>query len=202
MTKESIHRLAEVAHQVNGLTPLVWLAWLTIRKRRPGLEVWLLSSAFTVAWVADSVSHWTGYAFVGVIYPLTQALFVGTVLLDRKEVRIMGAILTAVAVLALAWKGVDPFNPLLQVAAWGAITGIVWEYKALGRLRLCLLETFGLGLVAWLVFLIAAGRCAIPENCPPAFWTWLAYQVTRFIGAILFCWAATSPMPKLRLTKT
>jgi hypothetical protein len=190
VTRVEIHRLAEVSHQVNGLTPVLWLVWLTVRKHRPGAELWWLSGAFTTAWVADTVSHWTGVEFVAVLYPVAQGIFVGLVLLDRWESLTLTAMLGFVGIAALFWRGIDPFNPLLPVVAWGAITGIAWRYEALGRLRLCLLVTFGLGLLAWIGYL-----------WEPGLDSWGIYQFTRFAGAILFCWAASNPLPHLKLTR-
>ena len=168
-----------------ALVPLAWLGLLTAAGQSRDAAWWWLAGAFAVSWVADTAAHWADPARVSLVYPVTQTALVGAVLLERRAAGLLTALLVTVGLVA-AWIG--GLDVLLRTVAWGAIVGIVWDRPALGRLRVALLVSFGLGLVAWWGYAVAPG------------WTsWGVYQSVRAAGLLLFCWAAYQPVTLRRI---
>lgn len=179
----------EVAHWM-GLVPLLWLALLRFRGRTIGVEWYWLAGVFAVSWLADTAAHFANPWVMSKVYPVSQAAIVGLVLLSRREALLLIATLVWVGALDVVWIGVGDFDILLRTVAWLSVVGIIFPLKQLGRLRLSLLVAFGVGWVCWMGYAIWPG------------WTsWSGYQLTRLAGILLFCWAATSPLPQLRLTR-
>lgn len=179
----------EVAHQM-GLLPLIWLAFLHWRGRDPGLAWWWLAGAFAVSWLADTAAHWMAPLLVSPVYLVSQASVVGFVFLVRRDAITLVVALVVVGLGAVFWRGVEAPDVLFHTVAWLSIIGIVYPLRQLGRLRTSLLVYFGLGLLAWMLYAVS-----------PGWFFWLAYQSTRLIGILLFCWAATSPLPRFHLSK-
>jgi hypothetical protein len=181
--------VSELAAEM-GLVPLAWLAWLRHKGRNPGLAWWWLAAAFFVSWLADTAALWVDPDLVGNLYPLTQAALVGAVLLDRLEAVEFAYALAVVAFVAVLWRGPLGVDVLLRTVAWGAVAGMAWDRRALGRLRTCLLIAFGLDLVVWYGYALE-----------PGWWSWGAYQGVRALGLVLFCLAAARPIPQLQITR-
>lgn len=179
----------EVAHWM-GLAPLVWLALLRVRGRSIGVEWYWLAGVFAVSWLADTAAHWGNSWLVGLAYPVSQAAIVGLVLLSRREGLTLIITLVIVGVVDVLWFGIESPDILLRTVAWGAISVIAYRFHQLGRLRASLLAAFYFGLLAWIAYVIWPG------------WTsWSLYQSTRLLGILLFCWAATSPLPHFKLSR-
>lgn len=179
----------EVAHWM-GLVPLLWLAFLHFRGSPHGVEWWWLALVFGVSWIADTAAHFSNPWVMSKVYPLSQAAIVGLVLLSRRGALSLIVTLVLVGVLDVLWVGVGDFDILLRTVAWLSVAGIVYQLPQLARLRISLLVAFGIGWWCWMIYAIAPG------------WpSWIAYQLTRFIGILLFCWAATSPLPHFKLSR-
>jgi hypothetical protein len=174
-----------------GLIPLLWLVVLHFKGKACDRAWWFLAGAFTVSWVADSVSHWTGVPFVGILYPMAQTILVAFVFWDRDRALWLIVAIGFVGIADIAWHGVNGPDILLRTVAWLSIVGIVYPIWQLGRLRTSLLVTFGLG---WLLWMCYAGW--------PGWWSWGFYQASRLLGIGLFCIAANHPEPHLRLLRS
>lgn len=172
-----------------SLVPLFWLAWLHWRKREPGLAWWWLAGAFAVSWLADTGALWLSPWLVGAVYPVSQAAIIGAVLLSRSEAIELTIALVLIGILDVYANGITGPDILLRVTAWGAVTGILVPLRQLGRLRAALLVYFGVGLLAWMYYVIE-----------PAWLSWSLYQIVRAIGIAMFCWAAMRPQPRLRVS--
>lgn len=180
----------EFAHHM-GLLPLFWLAFLRSRGKAVGIEWWWLAGVFAVSWIADSAAHYADSWVIGAVYPVSQAAVVAAVLLPRKESIALVLVLVSVGIVSTAWREPEGPDVLLRTVAWLSVVGIIWRLPQLERLRTSLLVTFGAGWLAWMGYVIRPG------------WpSYLMYQGTRLLGILLFCWAATSPLPRLRITST
>lgn len=174
-----------------GLVPLVWLAILHFRGKVCGAEWWWLAGSFAVSWLADTASHYTGHPLVGMTYPVLQAGIIGAVFLFRADAILFVLALMVAGVTDVLVNGILPHDVFLRTVAWLSVVGILWPLRQLGRLRTSLLVAFGLGLLTWWGYAIWPG------------WTsWSLYQLTRLIGILLFCWAAMSPSPQLKVLRT
>lgn len=181
--------VSEIASEM-ALLPLVWLLWLRVRRRDLGAAWWWLSGAFAVSWIADTAALWVDPWLVGAVYPVSQAVIMGFVFLSRREALAFIIALLIVGIADVFWKGVSSPDILLRTVAWLSVVGILWQLKQLQRLRTALLVYFGLGWLCWMGYAIWPG------------WTsWSAYQITRLVGILLFCFAATSPLPQLKLSR-
>lgn len=182
--------VSEVASE-QALIPVLWLGWLHLRKRDPGSAWWWLSAVFLVAWLADTAALWMDPWTVSKAYPVSQAAIIGLVFLSRREGLLLIAALALVGIVDVLLVGVGDFDILLRVIAWGAVVGIVLPLKQLGRLRTALLVYFGAGLLTWMYYAI-----------DPGWPSWSLYQLIRFAGILLFCWASMKPGPRLMLTRS
>lgn len=178
----------EVAHQM-GAVPLVWLAWLHFRGEQRDVAWWWLAGAFFISWIADSIAHVVQAPLIGMAYPVTQGGIVAAVFLSRRDAMWFVAALVIVGGADVLWRGLEPHDILLRTVAWGSAAGIIYQLPQLGRLRTSLLVTFGLGLLSWYGYALWPG------------WSfYLVYQSTRLLGILLFCWAATDPLPHFKLS--
>lgn len=171
-----------------GLVPLFWILLLHWRGHDPGAAWWWLALAFAVSWIADTAASWVNPWLVSPLYLVSQAMVIGFVFRTRIEALFLTAMAGAVAILAVAWRGVEGPDVLLHTVVWLAIGGIIYPLWQLGRLRGSLLVYFGLGLLAWWGY----------ATWPGWIW-WSEYQMTRVFGIALFCAAATSPLPHLKI---
>lgn len=179
--------ISEAAHEMAAL-PIVWLGWLHFRGREPGIAWWWLAGAFFVSWLADTAAHFANPWLGSQVYPVSQAALIGAVFLARRDVTLLIVTLAVVGLVDVFWFGVGDFDIFLRTVAWLSIVGIVYPLWPLGRLRGSLLVSFGIGWLCWLGYAI-----------DPGWTTWSAYQLTRLAGIVLFCVAATSPLPHLKL---
>lgn len=177
----------EAAHYL-ALVPWLWLVGLHFTGRGRGVEWWWLATAFAVSWVADWVAHRYGAGPISPLYLVTQAGIFAAVLLPRKATLWFLGLLVVIGGIAFLTHPLTRPDWLVHTVAWLGLVGSVYPLKALGRLRLALLVSFGLGWVAWMSYVLAPGWAS-----------WIAYQSVRAAGIGLFCWAALYPEPKLRL---
>lgn len=145
---------------------------------------------FLVSWIADTAALWYDPWTLSKVYPVSQAAIVGMVFLSRRDAMYLIVTLALVGLLDVLWIGIGDFDVLLRTVAWLSVVGIIYPLVQLGRLRTSLLVYFALGWWCWMIYAIAPG------------WpSWILYQSMRLIGIALFCWAATSPLPQLRVMK-
>lgn len=176
-----------VAHHM-GAAPLIWVAWLRFRGKKLDVAWLWLAGAFFVSWLADTASHWTGHPLVSVTYPVTQAGIISAVFLNRYDAMKLVAVIVVVGVADVLWQGVQGPDILLRTVAWLSIVGIAYPLKQLGKLRVSLLVSFGVGWLAWMWYAMNPG------------WpSYLGYQGIRLMGILLFCLAAMNPLPRLRI---
>jgi hypothetical protein len=175
-----------------ALVPLVWLVGLHLAGRRRGVEWWWMAAGFGVSFLADLLAHWDRTGAVMAAYPISQAAIFLLVFVDRHTARLLILWLVGLSLLVpflVPPKGMDAINSALS---WGAVALVAWRRWSLPTpLRLSLLVYFGLGLT-WL------GYLAWPWW--GGGWGWyLVYQATRVAGTALWCWAAATPYPRLKL---
>lgn len=182
---------SEVAHWLGAL-PLAWVGILWLRGRRIDSAFIWLTLAFFVSWVADSAAHWVDPWLVGIVYPVTQAVFVACAFLRREDALAFLAVLVGAGVATMATRGADGPDVLLRTVAWLGIVGIVIDRWALGRLRAALLVYFGLGTLAWFAFVLWG-------QVDPLYRPWYAMQAVRLVGILLFCSAVVQHGPRLRV---
>lgn len=196
--------LAELAHTL-GAVPLLWLYVLVLLGKHRGAEWWWLATAFGVSWLADTAAHWANPLLPSAVYPVSQVGLIGAVLLYHRAdaIRLL-IVLTAAGIVAVHWRAATEPDVLLHTVAWGAAAGIAWNFRALGRLRMALLVYFGLGLVGWFMTTAWIYHCGEIRSCKtawPGSLSWGTLQTARLLGTALFCWAAASPGPQLRVER-
>jgi len=212
--------ISEVASAL-GLVPLVWLAGQRARGKESGPHWSWLAAAFGISWLADSAALGIDPWIVSAVYPVSQAMLVGAVLLTRVDALQLLVVLGVAGIVGIAWEGVSGPDVLLRTVACGAIAGIAWPRSDLGRLRTALLVYFGVGLVVWWGYatirewpswgtaerlaplLSRVGLAWAPwmvTALTPAWLGYLGYHVTRLVGVVLFCWAETDHRAPSRLT--
>lgn len=177
-----------------GLLPLAFLGLLRARGQRRDAEWTWLSTAFAVSWLADVVAdvlpvreRW----IPSLVYPISQTAIIGAVFLPRRRATLLLGILVLTGCVTAIWHGVTGPDVVLRTVAWLVIVAIVADRPELpGRLQACLFVYFGAGWVLWLVHAEALVVA-----------TWYSYQSVRLSGLLLFCWAASSPGPRLRLVQ-
>lgn len=179
----------EIVHQM-ALLPFLWLAWLHFRGERRDVAWWWLAGAFFVSWLADTAAHWMAPFLVSPVYLVSQASIIGFVFLSRRKALTLIVVLVAVGIAAILWRGVDSPDVLFHTVAWLSVVGIVYPLRQLGRLRYSLLIYYGAGWLCWLGYAIN-----------PGWFSWSGYQLTRLLGIAMFCWAASSPLPHLKLSR-
>lgn len=174
-----------------GLVPLVWLAILHFQGKIRGAEWWWLAGAFSVSWLADTVSHFTGHPLVGMTYPVLQAGIIGAVFIFQRDAILFVVALMVAGIADVLLNGILPHDVFLRTVAWLSVVGVVYPLRQLGRLRTSLLVYFGLGLATWYGYAIWPG------------WTsWGLYQGVRLAGIVLFCSAAWHPLPHFELNSS
>jgi hypothetical protein len=183
------HVVSEVATAI-GAVPISRLGILRFKGKACDRAWWWLACAFLVSWMADNATRWTGHPMVSVTYPLLQAGIIVSVFLFRGDAIKMVIVLMMAGVADILWNGVQSPDILLRTVAWLSVVGVIYPLGQLGRLRASLLVYFGIGWACWMLYVAWPG------------WTsWSLYQLSRLVGIILFCWAASHPEPHLKLTK-
>jgi hypothetical protein len=153
---------------------------LLLARRERSVLLWALASPFLISWLADWPAHFIHQSSVtlSVVYPLTQAAVLFAVLLPRGTAVVIFALLTMLAIAAVTAEGVGRPEYLFRAVAWGLVIAVLLEARGLGPYRSALVVYFGAGLLTWIAY------CAAPS------WpSWGAYQLARFAGISMFCWA-------------
>lgn len=170
-----------------GLIPLAWLVGLHHVRQGRGIEWWWLAAAYSLSWVADWIAHRYGGFPISPLYLVSQTGLIAAVLLPRRDALWFLGLLVTIGGIAMLTQSLRRPDWVVHTVAWLGLTGIVWPLP-LGKLRLCLLVSFGLGWLAWMSYILY-----------PGWESWIAYQGVRATGVGLFCWAALHPEPRLRL---
>ena len=167
----------EVAHQA-GLVPLVAMVLLG---RRLSMEWWLLALAWSVSWVADSVTHFAGGAwFVSHLWLWLQFVYVLAVFMAPSIHRAMA--MSAVVLMAMSSAQLSAPGPDWLLTSGGSALILTAAWRAEGRgaaLALPAFVYFGLGSIAYLWMV---SRMGSPEFSP----AWQTYQACRLLAFLLF----------------
>lgn len=134
------------------------------------------------------MAHRYGPGPISPLYLVTQSGIIAAVLSPRLEAAWYVGLLVVVGMIAFLFQPLTQPDWIVHTIAWLGLVGIVYPRKALGTLRWALLVGFGLGWLAWMGYVLAPGWAS-----------WITYQSVRAVGIGLFCWAALTPQPKLRL---
>lgn len=164
-----------VAHWL-GAIPVLWL----VGRREQDVRWWWIGLGYAVSFLADSLSHWAPHPLIYNAYPLSQAGLILVALTPRFAPRLTIG-LTVIGCLSIVTLGV-PNLWALHLAAWGLVAVIGW--RCTEWLRLALVMSFGIGLVAWSLTQLSPGWPA-----------WIAFQSTRLLGTLALCVAMTVPFP-------
>jgi hypothetical protein len=170
-----------------GAVPLAWLAYL---RRRVDAAYWWLAAALGLSFVVDLAGQFLTPSprwVLSLVFPVATSGLIGAVLLARVDALRFLIMLVATGCVAALWHDGTGPDILLPTVAWLTVTGIAWQWPALGMLRLSLLVMFGGGWLAWLGY-----------NLWPGWPSYLVFQATRLVGTVLFCRAASFPSPRLR----
>lgn len=159
-----------------GLVPALWLAGLAGRRRSLPPWTWAMAGGFGVSWIADAIARWVGAGPVSQVYPVMQAAVFTAVLVPRHWAENVIALFLLAASASIVMRQGIGLDILLHVLAWGTVAGLAWRYTAHG-LRGALLVYFGLGVLAWLGYVVW-----------PGWGSWLTYQGTRAVGLGWWCW--------------
>ncbi len=166
----------EIAHQI-ALLPVLALGWAILKNRIPRKEYALLTSAFFMSWVGDSLStnpeqsvNWLYF------WAPAQIIFAFASIIEKWNLRRV-SINTAVCTFTLL---LTQLNPETGVYLWtiGSI-GLL----ALGRrsaVRIPLFIYFGLGTVMYLLMINS-----IPS--PQVMNLWILYQSCRLAALVSLC---------------
>ena len=172
------HVEVEASHLV-GIIPLAWLVAITLAGKARGAMWWWIAVGYGVSYLADSIAHAHPHLadVMGNTYPIMQAaLIVGALVSAKEAALVLGALVWA-GLLAIVWA--SNVDVLLNTVACGTIAGVALIRPVPPKLRLALVVSFGVGLVAYWAY--AADQS----------WTnYRIYQSERAIGTGLFCWAA------------
>jgi hypothetical protein len=171
-----------------GVVPLAWLGILRLRGRRLDVAYTWLALAFGVSAVADVAAFWMAPAdrpVVSIVYPISQTAIIAAVFLIRRDALIVAAGLCLVALAVVAWRGVQQPDVVFRSIAWLVLVRLIWPLNSIGAMRTALLLYFGLGLIAWIAFVLWQG-----------WWTWGVYQGVRAIALAWYCKACG---PQLRV---
>jgi hypothetical protein len=181
--------LAEMGHYAGALPLLVCVLVALARKEDPPPAAWLLSAAFFVSYVADTIAAplgarhlntwWLGYLYA----PLQMGLF-AMVVAQHRAVRsvTVTALLLMALVSALRGTLAAP-ETMVQVVGALAIAWLAWGSDALGRYRAPVL----LYCVAGAPLLLLMG--VIDINARAWLYVWAGYQVVRVVALGWMTWA-------------
>lgn len=193
-----IRVVQEMGHWCAAL-PLLMCFIQLLRKRDPSPDAWLLSGAFFISVIADTIgaqlakmglsNHWISYTYT----PIQFGLFVA-ILLHARAMRVVALLflLTAAVVSATHGKPGVP-ETIVQVLWGGAVGGIVLGNTRLGRYMPALL------IYCWaaIPFRVVMGW-ATPALDGPWIFSWSTYQLVRVTAMILMS-IAIIQQPVLRL---
>jgi len=173
--------------------PLLACAVLYLLHRHPSTDAWLLSAAFFVSFIADSlaaalaVQHlnnwWLSYAFAPLQFGLL--LYVVSIRNDVRNVALIGLFLLAIA---SATRGTLNAPETFVKVVGGAVVGLLILEGPIRRYRGPVL-LYCMGAIPWL---LAMG--AVPREQPAWFWLWAAYLVTRILALGWMVRALTRPV--------
>jgi len=163
-----------------ALLPLLWLGLLWYYGQRRSPLWWALAIVLAVSWLADTLAHFVDPWIVSAIYPLVQALLLSVVLLPRRDLHHVAAVLLGIGALTLWLGGTTHPEVIGRTIAWTAVLVVAWPHQAI---RWPVVITFGLGWLGWIAY-----------SLHPGWTTWGAFQGIRAVGLGSFCWVSA---PKL-----
>jgi len=165
----------EITHWM-GLIPVIWLGTLAYCGQRRSPLWWALALVLAVSWVADTVAHVVDPWLVSAIYPLLQALILSIILLPRRALQQVAAVLIGIGALTLWLGGATHPEVIGRTIAWTGLLVVAWPHHAI---RWPVIITFGLGWLGWIAYSIS-----------PGWWTWGIFQSIRAVGLGSFCWVS------------
>ena len=186
----AVRPLIEAIHYMD-VVPIAWLGVLRWRGVRRDHAWWWLAGTYLVAFLSDTAAHYLSPDdrwLPSLVYPVSQAAIIGAVFLDRMDAARLLSMLIMAGLLAVMFNNPNQPDVVLRAVTWGAATAIVWINVILPRLRVALLVSYGLALLAWIAFMLSwalLGRMA-----PLTFKFGWTYHGIRALGLVLFCWAA------------
>jgi hypothetical protein len=176
----------------SSILPLLACAVLYLVKRPASSDAWLLSAAFFVSFIADSLAAalaqqginnwWLSYAFAPLQFGLL--LYVVSARTDVRNVALIGLLLLAIA--SVTRGTLDAPETFVKVIG-GALVGLLVLHGPVRRFRGPVL-LYCMGAIPWL---LAMG--AVPREQPAWFWLWVAYLITRITALGWMVRALTRP---------
>lgn len=179
-----------------ALVPLAWLIGLVLKGQRPPSGWWWIAGAFAISAVPDSMAHRMNPWIPSAVYPIAQSAIIASVLVSPTKAFAFTLILVIASVTdTVLTAGAEPRGDwIVRTVAWLGLVSFVWAIP-LPRLRLALLEAFGVGWLAWIGLLLMPG----PPNAVWGSPSWRAYQAVRATSLLLFCRASLQLRPHLRV---
>lgn len=180
-----------------AIAPLVWLVALTLSGQHPSSGWWWIAGAFAVSAVADLLGHKMNPWIPSAVYPIVQSTLIASVIAPRRKAAAFALVLIVVSITdTILTRNTPPHGDwALRSVAWLGLVWLVWTLPV-PRLRLALLEAFGVGWMAWIGLLLIPGPPDTVWGSP----SWLTYQAVRATSLLLFCWASWKP-PVLQVAR-
>ncbi len=184
---------SEIAHQM-ALLPLATLGLMRAGGTRRDAAWWWIALAFAISWIADGIADvvaMTDRVIVSLVYPISQAALIAAVIMSRSGALVFIGVLTLAGIAVVIQHGIASPDVALRSVAWLAVVNQAWRRRELPyALRASLIVYFGLGWLMWLVHMQWVSVA-----------TWYPYQLARFLGLLIFCWAVVESGPHLRLIR-
>jgi len=185
---------SEIAHWM-GLLPVGVCLWMSRKGRSLDTAFWVLGIAYGVSWLADTAAHFVNPWIASASYPVAQASLIGAVFLGRSAAVRFLYLLATCGIFSAVLRASPGPDLVLNIVASGGVTLIALEH-AIGHLRNALVVTFGLGIVAyvaWVVDVMLNGQAGVRS--------WYPMQAVRLVGTLWFCYAVMRPRPALSLLR-
>lgn len=191
-------RVVQEAGHWCAAVPLLACFIQQLRHRNPTPDAWLLSCAFFVSVIADSVMAITAASgnnwWIAYIYtPIQFALFVAVLTQARALRTVALAAILMLAIVSAARGTLGAPETVVQVLGGGLVGLMVLEQPRLGRYQSALL------IYCWatIPFLIIMGA-TVPAIDGVWVWSWGIYQLVRVTAMVLMTIALVR-QPVLRL---
>ncbi len=166
----------ELAHQ-SALLPLIALGWVLYKQKLPKRDYAILSAAFFMSWIGDSLSTdiEQGVGF-GHLWAPAQITLAYAAIIEKWNLRRI-SIVSIVCTFALLFT---QLNPETGVYLWltGSIGLLILGQRSLVRIPIFIY--FGLGTVTYLLMINEI-------NGPHVMTLWVLYQVCRLTALISLC---------------